>query len=87
MGILHLRVLWQKLQEKKGFIFQVSCVATIIFLLMKSIPFLLNISTMLKRKLLCIYLSGPALVFEGEESMLQAISENPASFKVRSLLV
>lgn len=27
--------------------------------------------------------SGPALVFEGEESMLAAISENPMSFKVK----
>jgi dihydroxyacid dehydratase/phosphogluconate dehydratase len=26
--------------------------------------------------------SGPALVFEGEESMLAAISEDPLSFKV-----
>jgi hypothetical protein len=25
---------------------------------------------------------GPALVFEGEESMITAISENPANFKV-----
>eukprot|EP01018_Ginkgo_biloba_P020415 Gb_10528 [translate_table: standard] len=28
-----------------------------------------------------LYFSGPALVFEGEESMLAAISENPKSFK------
>lgn len=28
-----------------------------------------------------LYFSGPALVFEGEESMLAAISENPQSFK------
>jgi hypothetical protein len=27
-------------------------------------------------------MSGPALVFEGEESMITAISENPANFKV-----
>lgn len=26
---------------------------------------------------------GPALVFEGEESMITAISEDPMSFKVR----
>ncbi|TYI92062.1 hypothetical protein E1A91_D02G040600v1 [Gossypium mustelinum] len=28
-----------------------------------------------------LYFSGPALVFEGEEAMLAAISENPSSFK------
>lgn len=28
--------------------------------------------------------SGPALVFEGEEAMLAAITENPMSFKVIS---
>jgi hypothetical protein len=27
-------------------------------------------------------MSGPALVFEGEEAMITAISENPATFKV-----
>lgn len=27
-------------------------------------------------------MAGPALVFEGEESMITAISENPANFKV-----
>jgi hypothetical protein len=27
-------------------------------------------------------MSGPALVFEGEEAMITAISENPANFKV-----
>ncbi|KAK9183309.1 hypothetical protein WN944_026460 [Citrus x changshan-huyou] len=30
-----------------------------------------------------LYFSGPALVFEGEESMIAAISEDPMSFKVR----
>lgn len=30
-----------------------------------------------------IYEPGPALVFEGEEDMLAAISEDPSSFKVR----
>ena len=30
-------------------------------------------------------LPGPALVFEGEESMMKAISEDPMSFKVRKL--
>ncbi|CAN6476719.1 unnamed protein product [Victoria cruziana] len=29
-----------------------------------------------------LYFSGPALIFEGEESMLAAISENPQNFKV-----
>ncbi|CAK9156060.1 unnamed protein product [Ilex paraguariensis] len=29
-----------------------------------------------------LYFSGPALVFEGEESMIMAISENPMSFKM-----
>lgn len=29
-----------------------------------------------------LYFSGPALVFEGEESMIAAISEDPMSFKV-----
>lgn len=27
-------------------------------------------------------MAGPALVFEGEEAMITAISENPATFKV-----
>ena len=31
-------------------------------------------------------LAGPALVFEGEESMLAAISANPMSFKVWKLM-
>jgi hypothetical protein len=30
--------------------------------------------------------TGPALVFEGEESMIAAISENPMNFKVSSLI-
>ncbi|XP_027163750.1 dihydroxy-acid dehydratase, chloroplastic-like [Coffea eugenioides] len=34
-----------------------------------------------------LYFSGPALVFEGEESMLQAISENPASFKGKVVVI
>ncbi|KAL5990236.1 hypothetical protein ACLOJK_011133 [Asimina triloba] len=34
-----------------------------------------------------LYFSGPALVFEGEESMISAISEDPMSFKVFELAV
>ncbi|CDO99412.1 unnamed protein product [Coffea canephora] len=34
-----------------------------------------------------LYFSGPALVFEGEENMLQAISENPASFKGKVVVI
>ncbi|KAL3507395.1 hypothetical protein ACH5RR_032777 [Cinchona calisaya] len=34
-----------------------------------------------------LYFSGPALVYEGEESMLQAISENPASFKGKVVVI
>ncbi|XP_068638095.1 dihydroxy-acid dehydratase, chloroplastic [Aristolochia californica] len=34
-----------------------------------------------------LYFSGPALVFEGEESMLAAISENPMSFKGRVVVI
>ncbi|CAI9117869.1 OLC1v1019357C2 [Oldenlandia corymbosa var. corymbosa] len=34
-----------------------------------------------------LYFSGPALVFEGEESMLQAISENPSSFKGKVVVI
>ena len=30
--------------------------------------------------------AGPALVFEGEEAMIAAISEDPMSFKVRMLM-
>jgi hypothetical protein len=29
---------------------------------------------------------GPALVFDGEESMITAISENPADFKVMRMI-
>ncbi|KAJ3693039.1 hypothetical protein LUZ60_012134 [Juncus effusus] len=34
-----------------------------------------------------LYFSGPALVFEGEESMLAAISENPSNFKGRVVVI
>ncbi|KAM6544735.1 hypothetical protein CsatB_025471 [Cannabis sativa] len=34
-----------------------------------------------------IYFSGPALVFEGEESMLAAISEDPARFKGKVVVI
>ncbi|KAI3870173.1 hypothetical protein MKX03_025769 [Papaver bracteatum] len=34
-----------------------------------------------------LYFSGPALVFEGEESMLEAISEDPASFKGKVVVI
>lgn len=34
-----------------------------------------------------LYFSGPALVFEGEESMLAAISENPQSFKGKVVVI
>uniref|UniRef100_A0A7N0USN0 dihydroxy-acid dehydratase n=1 Tax=Kalanchoe fedtschenkoi TaxID=63787 RepID=A0A7N0USN0_KALFE len=34
-----------------------------------------------------LYFSGPALVFEGEEAMLDAISENPDSFKGRVVVI
>ncbi|XP_077253019.1 dihydroxy-acid dehydratase, chloroplastic-like isoform X2 [Tasmannia lanceolata] len=34
-----------------------------------------------------IYFSGPALVFEGEESMLEAISENPTIFKGKVIVI
>uniref|UniRef100_A0A0D6R104 dihydroxy-acid dehydratase n=1 Tax=Araucaria cunninghamii TaxID=56994 RepID=A0A0D6R104_ARACU len=34
-----------------------------------------------------LYFSGPALVFEGEESMLAAISENPQSFKEKVVVI
>ncbi|KAK8571719.1 hypothetical protein V6N13_047357 [Hibiscus sabdariffa] len=34
-----------------------------------------------------LYFSGPALVFEGEESMLAAISENPSSFKGKVVVI
>ncbi|KAK9084596.1 hypothetical protein Sjap_025007 [Stephania japonica] len=34
-----------------------------------------------------LYFSGPALVFEGEESMLAAISENPLSFKGKVVVI
>ncbi|XP_077253348.1 dihydroxy-acid dehydratase, chloroplastic-like isoform X2 [Tasmannia lanceolata] len=34
-----------------------------------------------------IYFSGPALVFEGEDSMLAAISENPTSFKGKVVVI
>ncbi|XP_077253352.1 dihydroxy-acid dehydratase, chloroplastic-like isoform X2 [Tasmannia lanceolata] len=34
-----------------------------------------------------IYFSGPALVFEGEESMLAAISENPTIFKGKVVVI
>jgi hypothetical protein len=30
--------------------------------------------------------TGPALIFEGEESMIAAISENPMNFKVSFLV-
>jgi len=33
----------------------------------------------------CEWPAGPALVFEGEESMIAAISENPMSFKVNDV--
>lgn len=39
-------------------------------------------STILPKYLLHKCSPGPALVFEGEESMLAAISEDPLSFKV-----
>ncbi|GMN63766.1 hypothetical protein TIFTF001_032841 [Ficus carica] len=34
-----------------------------------------------------LYFSGPALVFEGEESMISAISEDPASFKRKVVVI
>ncbi|TYI06218.1 hypothetical protein ES332_A10G142900v1 [Gossypium tomentosum] len=34
-----------------------------------------------------LYFSGPALVFEGEEAMLAAISENPMSFKGKVVVI
>ncbi|KAK4421708.1 Dihydroxy-acid dehydratase, chloroplastic [Sesamum alatum] len=34
-----------------------------------------------------LYFSGPALVFEGEESMITAISENPTSFKGKVVVI
>ncbi|AQK51595.1 Dihydroxy-acid dehydratase chloroplastic [Zea mays] len=34
-----------------------------------------------------LYFSGPALVFEGEESMITAISENPANFKGKVVVI
>ncbi|PWA65364.1 dihydroxy-acid dehydratase [Artemisia annua] len=34
-----------------------------------------------------LYFSGPALVFEGEESMIAAISEDPASFKGKVVVI
>ncbi|KAK4266396.1 hypothetical protein QN277_027328 [Acacia crassicarpa] len=34
-----------------------------------------------------LYFSGPALVFEGEESMIAAISENPSSFKGKVVVI
>ncbi|KAG8372748.1 hypothetical protein BUALT_Bualt12G0099100 [Buddleja alternifolia] len=34
-----------------------------------------------------LYFSGPALVFEGEESMITAISENPSSFKGKVVVI
>ncbi|KAI3459617.1 hypothetical protein Pfo_016280 [Paulownia fortunei] len=34
-----------------------------------------------------LYFSGPALVFEGEESMIAAISENPMSFKGKVVVI
>ncbi|XP_058095021.1 dihydroxy-acid dehydratase, chloroplastic [Magnolia sinica] len=34
-----------------------------------------------------LYFSGPALVFEGEESMIAAISENPMRFKGRVVVI
>lgn len=34
-----------------------------------------------------LYFSGPALVFEGEESMIAAISENPMSFKGKVIVI
>ncbi|XVF84680.1 hypothetical protein PTKIN_Ptkin17bG0057100 [Pterospermum kingtungense] len=34
-----------------------------------------------------LYFSGPALIFEGEEAMLAAISENPMSFKGKVVII
>ncbi|VFQ92284.1 unnamed protein product [Cuscuta campestris] len=34
-----------------------------------------------------LFFSGPALVFEGEESMIAAISENPSSFKGKVVVI
>ncbi|ONM04002.1 Dihydroxy-acid dehydratase chloroplastic [Zea mays] len=34
-----------------------------------------------------LFFSGPALVFEGEESMITAISENPANFKGKVVVI
>lgn len=34
-----------------------------------------------------LYFSGPALVFEGEESMITAISENPSTFKGKVVVI
>ncbi|AES67322.1 putative dihydroxy-acid dehydratase [Medicago truncatula] len=34
-----------------------------------------------------LYFSGPALVFEGEEAMIAAISENPLSFKGKVVII
>ncbi|KAI4303911.1 hypothetical protein MLD38_039492 [Melastoma candidum] len=34
-----------------------------------------------------LYFSGPALVFEGEEGMIAAISENPMSFKGKVVVI
>ncbi|KAL1561637.1 dihydroxy-acid dehydratase [Salvia divinorum] len=34
-----------------------------------------------------LYFSGPALVFEGEESMITALAENPSSFKGKVIII
>ncbi|KAJ7959716.1 Dihydroxy-acid dehydratase [Quillaja saponaria] len=34
-----------------------------------------------------LYFSGPALIFEGEESMIAAITENPTSFKGKVIVI
>lgn len=58
-----------------------SVIVFTLFLILLKLFFLLLKVTMLMNYLLT---SGPALVFEGEEAMLAAITENPMSFKVIS---
>lgn len=83
MEILHQRAAWQKSLEKKGCTlkvcsawleFNIWCLWALSVFLLKIEPFMGTCS------------SGPALVFEGEEAMIAAISEDPLSFKASQII-
>jgi len=71
-----------KITGKEGIYFSGAILCSFALLFLKLYVLFEVQSTLLLKYLLQKCFPGPALVFEGEESMLAAISEDPLSFKV-----